>query len=927
MNQRTPLARPESKTPTRFIPSISLKDKKGFRNSLLLLLLLNLLVIFALYQTQPKYTLDIGSAGDEAYIDNFYDRETSDTGNHRWTTDQSSVVLPVIGSPFTIEMAAIVFRPNPITNSVSFNLNWNKASLSKAFETPPDKTTFAELNTYTLEGSAKPQLELQNDRLTIKTDTFEPGKGDLRQLGIVVNQITMQAHKNSFGFVLPPLIPWFWVGLGLLSVQSCLALIFSRRKLVGSTNQILFFSAALLLPLAMVVTFFVATTFYLTQTLVLSIYLSLTGLNILAVLLFKQRAFPWLGLNLALAILANLYRALDFKWLMILCLSLLILCLIYNIRFEQTRLNLLFISIITTLASWGLLQELTFRTTDAERHHYYWLNELDYLLHQGEFYPRWATDFAFGHGNAVLNFYAPLSRYLGEIFVLGGMQPAFAFHAVLIATSTLGAFGMYFVARQYLAAPYAVLVAVAYLYNPYRLANIYQRGAIAEAVAFGFLPFLLLALNLLLKLDFSFRKGLVLGAGAYALVLCTHQLTGFFSLVFLVGPYLLLNLVWFLFQEKSKGWKQAIRKLGLRAWRVGLTLGLGVGLSAFYLLPAFVESGNIRLGSILRYKPNLGLIDLNNSGRLGEWVAHIEQIKSSTLGLDNLAWIGLSHLVLAGLGLLLVLLPLGEKSRQIGPVILASLIVALYLVMQTTFSSPFWENVPFMRYIEFPWRLMIFVGLFTPLLIGFLAERVIAFLSKLIKAQPHRISYKIMLPVVLFSFMGILIYTGAGNIVIFFQKPEITGSYSQAEIFKQFGDSYYLPLQVTTKWQDLITANPDAYAKPYLERNSQPTTDLVTMERTSPTRFQLKADLPQPGTLTIPVFYFPGWKLTSQGQTLPIGYNQTVGFITAQLPAGSQTLELVFEDTPIRSGGVALSVVSLLSLASIFVTGRRKSKT
>jgi hypothetical protein len=347
----SPFARTETKATSRSI----LPLKKSFRNSLILLLFLDLLAIFVLYQTQPKFTLAIGIAGDDTYLDNFYDREAGDTGNYRWTKDQASIVLPQVGSPFTIEMSAIVFRPNPVTAPTNFSLRWNNSSPSKAFVIPPDKAAFAVLNTYTLEGNATPQLDPQNGHLNIKADTFSPGKGDLRQLGILVKQVTMQAHTNSFGFVTPPLIPWFSVVLALLSVQSGLAIILSRLKLPRQVGIILFLSAALLLILAIAVVFLVAPTFYLTQTMVSGSYLLLPGLTIMATLLLKQRAFPWLGAGLALAIIANLYRVFDFSSLLVLCVSLLILCLIFNIRFEHTGLNILLIAIFTTLASWGIL--------------------------------------------------------------------------------------------------------------------------------------------------------------------------------------------------------------------------------------------------------------------------------------------------------------------------------------------------------------------------------------------------------------------------------------------------------------------------------------------------------------------------------------------------------------------------------------------
>src|SRR5919201_5615183 len=44
--------------------------------------------------------------------------------------------------------------------------------------------------------------------------------------------------------------------------------------------------------------------------------------------------------------------------------------------------------------------------------HLYRLVELDHLIAQGIWYPRWAPDFVFGFGYPIFNFYAPLSYYL-----------------------------------------------------------------------------------------------------------------------------------------------------------------------------------------------------------------------------------------------------------------------------------------------------------------------------------------------------------------------------------------------------------------------------------------------------------------------------------------------------------------------------------
>ena len=44
--------------------------------------------------------------------------------------------------------------------------------------------------------------------------------------------------------------------------------------------------------------------------------------------------------------------------------------------------------------------------------HLYRLVELDHLIAEGVWFPRWAPDFVYGFGYPIFNYYAPLSYYL-----------------------------------------------------------------------------------------------------------------------------------------------------------------------------------------------------------------------------------------------------------------------------------------------------------------------------------------------------------------------------------------------------------------------------------------------------------------------------------------------------------------------------------
>ncbi|MBN9391942.1 MAG: hypothetical protein J0I20_28155 [Chloroflexi bacterium] len=910
----------------------SLDRKSGLLAFLLVFLAVDALVIFALYQTRPVYLVDVGTTAAESYLQNFYEIEANSKESYQWTKDHSTVELPLVGSPFTINVQATAFRPKPEPGAVHFSFSWDKPPVTQTFEIPGDQATTTPLKNYSLEVNSRPAFNYETRHLTIEADTFTPGNGDTRSLGLMVHDITVQARSNRFGFVVPPLLTWAVLTLTLLVWQSCLGMFIFRRNLLHRTGMLAFLGGSLLMPLAVASLFFLATQQFLSGSLFFTPNLLVPGLVVLVYLLGGRRVIWPLAGVFALLTLANYYNTVTYNYIFVFGVALVFIVLCHNARLEKTGFNLLIISIIGVLSCWGILQQGLYRTSDAQAHHYFWLNELDRFIHQGEFYPRWATEFAYGHGNAVFNFYAPAARYFGEIFVLAGMPAGTAYQAMLVCITVIGGIGLYLAARQFLNGPGATVAALAYIFNPYRLSNIYQRGSMAEAVAFGILPFVWLGLTHLMNLDYSRRKAILLGAGSYGLLVLSHQLTGFFTIIFLVIPYVGLNLLWLLWQEKKKTtWTLAIQNLGKRVFWVGFALGLGVGLSAFYLLPAFGETGSVWVGNYTRYDPGNMMVDLGNYQRLGDWIARIEKQKTPIPYLENLAWIGISHFVLAGLGLLFSFVPIKGRKRPLWPVALAGVMLVLLLGMQLHFMAFFWENVPYMRFIEFPWRLLIFVGLFAPLLIGFLFERASQLAHYLLRKREGPAWKALAVLGIAIPLVWLVGITGEGNVILHFTEPQLEtfGRLSFEDIYTQNGDDYYLPMSVQPISRDDLNAVLAKAHTPYIERDNKQVADPVTMVETSPTSFEIKANLSQPGKLVLPVFYFAGWTLSTNGQTVPIGYNSPYGLITAELGVGQQTLVLKFQDTPIRSAGVILTLISLLVFAGIAVSGwvaRRKNR-
>jgi uncharacterized membrane protein len=215
-------------------------------------------------------------------------------------------------------------------------------------------------------------------------------------------------------------------------------------------------------------------------------------------------------------------------------------------------------------------------------------------LKAGEIYPRWEEDTNHGFGAPTTSYYPPGVYYLTSLFraVTGGWIPAlFATQLMLMLGS---AAALYVYARRSMSRGAATLAMIAYIFLPYHLIDQYQRGAIAELLAFIWMPLMLLFAERLMEgrgggddvatppASAGWRDQLASVAGlalAYGLFLWSHPPTAYqFSLAF--GLFVLVV------AALRRDWKGPLR--------IGAGIAAGGALAAAYLLPAAVEQELIR---------------------------------------------------------------------------------------------------------------------------------------------------------------------------------------------------------------------------------------------------------------------------------------------------------------------------------------------
>ena len=215
--------------------------------------------------------------------------------------------------------------------------------------------------------------------------------------------------------------------------------------------------------------------------------------------------------------------------------------------------------------------------------HYYRVVETTALLARGVVFSRWLPDLAFGLGYPLFNYHGPLFAWAGGLLslLLGGPEPAVK--ALTVTGFLIGAVGMYRFARLWVPAEGAAAAAVAFIYAPFYIREVYWQGDYPQFLALSLEPWLLFFLHRVLV---SGARADALGLGAaLGLLIITHNVTAMLAGL-VAGAYGL-----------GVGLLRRAPSRNLLPAAAGICLGLG--LAAFYWWPALTERPLVQLERIL----------------------------------------------------------------------------------------------------------------------------------------------------------------------------------------------------------------------------------------------------------------------------------------------------------------------------------------
>lgn len=501
--------------------------------------------------------------------------------------------------------------------------------------------------------------------------------------------------------------------------------------------------------------------------------------------------------------------------------------------------------------------------------HVFRLYEYDKCVADLQIPCRWAPDAGFGYGEPVFNFYMQIPYLIGEIFHIVGFQLIDSIKILFILSLVGSAISMFFLARQIWGNNLsAILSAVVYVWAPYRAVDVWVRGALPEAMAFIIFPLIILLINSFFAPKHF--KNLVLLSLLLSLLLITHNLS---FLMFM--PFLFVWVAFLSFLKKE--WKPILPIIG--------SFIFALFMSAFYLLPVILESKFVHLDLTTRgyfdFRGHFTTIyQLLISRFWGYGASLFGPVDDISLSVGQIQW------------MLPIVTLLGFLVKKKDWKKLAALIFIGWfaLFMSHNKSALVWEKLPFLAYIQFPWRWLSIATFSFAIASGGL----VPFLRN--RYKNIVISCIILLTVLI-------------NIPFF--REDIWKEVSDKEIFSG------------KLWEEQISASlPDYWPSFAQEMPSSPAPNepillsgegnIVTEEKKSNKvsyKINIQSDKAE---VQFPIVFFPGWKGMLDDRSLDIYPSGDFGLITADIKKATQTVSLSFGNTPVRTIGNIISLISAL---------------
>jgi hypothetical protein len=503
---------------------------------------------------------------------------------------------------------------------------------------------------------------------------------------------------------------------------------------------------------------------------------------------------------------------------------------------------------------------------------------------EGILFPRWTEWANYGLGEPRFIFYPPFSWMLGA--GLGSVLPWTWIPAVFIfVTQTLSGISAFALLRRIVPSSQSSLLgAVAYAANPYALLVIYARSAYAELLAASLYPlFFLFALRIcgFLESDSEPRKDIFWCGVLFACVWLSNAPAGV-----LASYSLALLLFWASLRQKNL----------LPLVRGGFAIVLGLGLAAFYLVPAAYEQRWVNISGAL----SKGLAPQHNFlfTKISDEAHDAFNRIASYIAVLLVAWTFVSICALwrqkfAGE-------KLGSKQLFLAVAILA----AAASLMMTRITLPLWLHLPKLKFVQLPWRWMAVLAVPFALFTALLATRRVI------------VCWIILLCAIGGTGAYLVQHTWWDSEDVNFVKDAVDSGtgFEGTDEYDPLGDDH----------MEIPKDQPEAELVFEEENGPSPKGEFHVEHWTAEDRIVV-VHTEEAASVRLRLLRYPAWQVTVNGKLAKTGRTETYNAIVVPINSGESRIEARFTQTPDRKIGGWLSAISVLGAALLAWPAKKRN--
>ncbi len=499
-------------------------------------------------------------------------------------------------------------------------------------------------------------------------------------------------------------------------------------------------------------------------------------------------------------------------------------------------------------------------------------------LADGEWPARWGNGFA-RYGMPIPIIAQQVTSYLGAVLTIATHNVLISYYVVMWLGALLSAAAMYTLLRKHTDELPALAGTILFHFAPYRIMNVYIRGALPEFFSTFFIILIMLSLHkVFVEKD---MKGYFFLICSLTMLLLTHPF------MVIVGAFVIVPYGVYLWLKSN-----------MSLWRMVVALAFGMlmslALSAYYLVPLFVEIKYFYYGLAKSHFVEGHFLSLNQF-LVEKWYYFYKGDIFPRAHLHTGGFIE-GIIFVASIGYLIVMY---RKKQSVSMLIFSLIISGLVIILFTQpVTRAIYANTPFGN-IQHPWRMLSAYILIPPFLLALLLQR--------LSVQKQNI---IILIVVIF--------------IALMRFPQLYGkNYTQHPLRSYFVTDYNLHGQVmNTVWMGNELDYPHRQ-KQYgvVEGKAH-----VSSARVQNARREYQVDVQNRARFVDYTFYYPGWKLYVDGIPTEIQFQDPNyrGVITYYVPEGKHEVRLVFEETLVRKFANAITLLSVIGFGFVWMLRKKK---